>query len=234
MSKQPPEFPYTLDDLICSLVKAVCRQVQEWAPPVRNWKFEVRRHKANVVEVEGAVFWHRACWTDRRAFCVLECTDTTKPKPVWEERLRWYVAMGCDQQHPLVQTTLARVSNSACVLTAVLALLPRLLPTVRLYKELILTEVPDAQRRGGNPAQVRRALDLHLESTGTVVSDEPGTLSLVLRMILGEENHVGVPVNLASAFETYKEMLRARRAGPRQMPRQWQAVDPSRLTPTPR
>jgi len=232
LDAMPEGLQYSLNDLICTLVRAVHAQVSEWEPPADRWKLDVRRHKANVPEVEGLVFWHKACCTDRPAFSVLECTDAATG--LWEERLHWYIGMGGDQQHTHIQTTLARVRNSPCILTAVLALIPRLLPTVRLYKELMLIEVPEGQRRGGTPAQVQRALDLQLRSSCTELHSEPGTLSLLLDMIHGGEPYSGLPENLSSVYNQHHACILRRLGVQPAAPGPWAPVDPSRLPTTPR
>ena len=223
---------YSIDDLICAMARAVYDQVCVWDPE-RRWGFDVRRHKANTVEVEGELFWHKACWSDRPAFCILECVDVASD--TWEERLHWHLAMGCDQQHRQIQTTLARVQKSPVILTAVLACIPCFFPSVRLYRELLLIEVPEEQKRGGTPAQVTAALERHLHNCGAELESEfqHTTLTRLLDLIGHQEPGATLSTKVMFALHTYRVAMQRRRSAMRPMefgcrarPGAWRYIDP--------
>jgi hypothetical protein len=168
-----------INTFIHALAWIVWRTSSSWAMQEgKQLAYQIRRHKAWVVEADGHCFWHKACHSERPAFCITDAAG--------QEVLHFYCAMGADLQHRSMFTPLARIRNSQQVFAAFLGQVPRKLP-VDLQPELFLWEVPETQQRKGTPEQVQKGvqrmmeqLDVFLHPFGTPLDAAVGVAVLKL------------------------------------------------------
>jgi hypothetical protein len=177
-----------VNTFICALALLVFHRCRKWTGSAGGLQFRVGKHKAWTADIDGEVFWYKACESERPAFCI--CDEAGS------ELLHFYFAMGLEFQHGAIATPLARVRNSKVVLAALLGELSRRLPVV-LQKEYIVFEVPESQRRKGTPDEVKKEILGLLEHLCGVAKRTPDEVNKEILTQL--ERVCGVAEPVASA-----------------------------------